>query len=74
MKKALNKNAFDFSCTQYHASDRALSLCYYTWLGDTDLINRRSENYDTVTPEVLQRAASEIFRQESENLLIIRKK
>lgn len=74
MKKALNKNAFDFSCTQYHASDRALSLCYYTWLGDTDLINRRAENYDTVTPEVLQRAASEIFREESENLLIIRKK
>lgn len=73
LEKVQNKYESTFVYSQYKASDRALSLCHYTWLGDTELANREPEEYRRVTPEQLQRAAQEVFRPEKENMLVIRK-
>ena len=61
------ENTFVFS--QYKAADRAMGLCYYTFLGQTDLINREPEAYRQVTAEQMHEAAREVFRPESENCL-----
>ncbi|MBO7100860.1 MAG: insulinase family protein [Bacteroidales bacterium] len=69
LQKVINKYENTFVFSQYKASDRALGLCYYTWLGDTDLINREPEEYRRVTPALLQEAAHLMFRPEAENLM-----
>jgi predicted Zn-dependent peptidase len=74
LEKVTNRYESTFVFSQYKASDRATGLCYYTWLGDPSLVNREPEMYRRVTPEKVQRAARRLFREESENLLIIRKK
>ena len=67
--KVQNKYENTFVYSQYKALDRAMGLCYYTWLGDTDLVNREPEEYRRVTVEDLQAAAKEVFRPEHENRL-----
>lgn len=74
LEKVANRYESTYVFSQYKASDRAMGLCYYTWLGDTSLINREPEIYRQVTPDALQQAARRIFREENENLLIIRRK
>lgn len=74
LEKVANRYESTFVFSQYKASDRATGLCYYTWLGDTSLVNREPERYRQVTPEGVQRAARRLFREENENILIIRKK
>lgn len=74
LEKVANRYESTFVFSQYKASDRATGLCYYTWLGDTSLVNREPEMYRRVTPEGVQRAARRLFREENENILIIRKK
>ena len=74
LEKVLNKYESNFLFSHYKASDRALSLCYYTWLGDTSLANTEPDVYRTSTPELLQRTAANLFRSERENMLIIRRK
>lgn len=74
LEKVTNKYESTFVFSQYKASDRAMGLCYYTWLGDTSLVNREPELYRRVTPDGLQQAAQRLFREENENLLIIRRK
>ena len=74
LEKVANRYESTFVFSQYKASDRATGLCYYTWLGDTSLVNREPERYRQVTPEGVQRAARRLFREEKENILIIRKK
>ena len=69
LQKVQNKYENTFVYSQYKAADRALSLCYYTWLGDTDLVNREPQEYRRVTVEEVQRAAQEVFRPERENRL-----
>lgn len=67
LQKVVNRYENTFVYSQYKPADRALGLCYYTWLGDTDLVNREPEEYRKVTTEVLQTAAREVFRPEREN-------
>lgn len=74
LEKVVNRYESTFLFSQYKASDRAMGLCYYTWLGDTSLANSDPELYRTITPESLQRAAQRLFKEENENLLIIKKK
>ncbi len=74
LEKVTNKYESTFVFSQYKASDRAMGMCYYTWLGDTSLVNREPELYRRVTPDGLQQAARGLFREENENLLIIRRK
>lgn len=69
LRKVINKYENTFVFSQYRASDRALALCHYTWLGDTDLVNREPEEYRRVTPALLQEAARSVFLDKTENLL-----
>ena len=69
LQKVQNKYENTFVYSQYKAADRALSLCYYTWLGDTGLVDREPQEYRRVTAADVQRAAREVFRHERENRL-----
>ncbi len=69
LQKVINKYENTFVYSQYKAADRALALCYYTWLGDTELVNREPEEYRRVTAADVQRAAQAIFVPEHENRL-----
>lgn len=74
LQKVQNKYENTFVFSHYKASDRALALCHYTWLGDTDLVNREPEEYRRVTPALLQEAARKVFNPQHENLLYYEKK
>ena len=74
LEKVQNKYESTFVYSQYKASDRALSLCHYTWLGETALVNSEPEAYRRVTADDVRRAAARVFRDERENVLVIRKK
>ena len=69
LQKVQNKFENTFVFSQYKASDRALALCHYTWLGDTELVNREPEEYRRITPAMLQEAARTVFDPQHENLL-----
>ena len=73
LQKVINKYENTYVFSQYKASDRALALCYYTWLGDTDLINREPKEYRHITPTLLQEAARSVFKPQHENLLYYEK-
>lgn len=74
LKKVQNKYESTFTFSQYRAADRAQALCHYTWLGDTEAVNREPLDYRNVTVTELRNTAMQLFRPESENLLIYRKK
>lgn len=67
--KVQNKYENTFCMSQYKAQDRALALCHYTWLGDTELVNREPEEYRHVTADDIQRTAQELFVPWRENVL-----
>lgn len=69
LTKVQNKYENTYIYSQYKASDRAMGLCHYTWLGDTDLINREPEEYRRISPSDLLEAARKVFRTEHENRL-----
>ena len=69
LQKVQNKYENTFVFSHYKASDRALALCHYTWLGDTELVNREPEEYRHVTPTLLQETARSVFVPHHENLL-----
>lgn len=71
--KVQNKYESTFVFSQYKATDRAYSLCHYTWLGNTAMANLDPEAYRKVTPEEFRTAAKNVFREERENLLIVRR-
>ena len=70
LQKVQNKYENTFVFSQYRAADRALGLCYYTWLGDTSLVNREPEMYRRVTTADIEAAARSVFRMQNENTLI----
>lgn len=74
LQKVINRYENTFVFSQYKASDRALALCYYTWLGDTGLVNREPEEYRTITTREVLEAAREVFRPERENVLYYEKR
>ena len=74
LDKVLNRYESTFAFSQYKAADRALGLCYYSWLGDTALVNTEPDLYRQVSPASLLEAARNTFVPERENLLIVRKK
>ena len=69
LQKVQNKFENTFVFSQYKAADRALALCHYTWVGDTDLVNREPEEYRRVTLAELQETARTVFNPQHENLL-----
>ena len=69
LQKVQNKYENTFVFSQYKASDRALALCHYTWLGNTDLTNQEPNEYRRITPAMIQEVAREVFNPQHENLL-----
>lgn len=74
LEKVQNKYESTFVFSQYKAADRALSLCHYSWLGDTALVNSEVEAYRRITPSEVQSAARHIFCRDRENILVVKKK
>jgi predicted Zn-dependent peptidase len=69
LEKVKNKYEHTFVFSQYKAADRAMALCHYTWLGDTELVNREPEEYRKITSAQLLEAAREVFNPNKENRL-----
>ena len=74
LEKVLNRYENTFVFSQYKAADRAMGLCYYAWMGDTNLVNNEPALYRHVTPDTLQEAARETFNPLHENTLYYLKK
>lgn len=70
LAKVVNKYESTFVLSQYKAADRALALCYYTWQGDTGLIDREPAEYAKVRADDLRQAAVQLFVPNHENRLI----
>lgn len=73
LQKVQNKYENTFVLSQYKAADRAMALCHYTWLGDTDLVNHEPDEYRRLTPDDLLEAAREVFVPYRENRLYYEK-
>ncbi len=73
LRKVQNKYENTFVYSQYRAADRAQALCYYTWLGDTELVNREPEEYRRITAADIQKTAQELFVPQKENILYYEK-
>lgn len=73
LQKVQNKYENTFVFSQYKAADRALALCHYTWVGDTELVNREPDEYRRVTPTQLQNIARKVFVPQHENCLYYEK-
>ena len=69
LTKVQNRFENNFVYSQYKAADRAMSLCHYTWLGDTSLIDREPDEYHRVTAADIQAAAQAVFTPNHENRL-----
>ena len=74
LQKVVNRYENNYVLSQYKAADRALALCQYTWLGDTDMLNHEVEHYRQLTPHDLLVAAQEVLRPEHENILYYERK
>lgn len=70
LEKVANKFENTFVYSQYKAADRALSLCYFEMIGQTDLINSEPQLYRSVTAEQLMRVAQSISPERSNTLRI----
>jgi predicted Zn-dependent peptidase len=58
VEKVANHYENTFVYSQYKASDRAYSLCYYEMMGDVALANSEPEHYRALRPDDLQRVAA----------------
>lgn len=70
IEKVANKFENTFVYSQYKSSDRALSLCYYEMLGDTDLANTEPEHYRRITATDLTRVAQTLVPERCSTLII----
>ena len=73
IEKVANKYENTFLFSQYKAADRALSLCYYDMIGDTDLINREPQVYRLTSFPILSQAALTLQHNNCSTLRILRK-
>lgn len=71
LDKVASKFETTFVYSQYKASDRALALCLYEWLGHTDWVNHEPDLYRQVTAADIQRVASQCFGKERSNTLVV---
>ena len=74
IEKVANKYENTFLFSQYKANDRALSLCYYEMLGNTDLVNEEPARYRRTTAEDVMRVARTLTAERCSTLCIQREK
>ena len=71
IEKVANKYENTFLFSQYKASDRALALCYYEMIGDTQLINNEPRLYRQVSTADLLRAIQTLTPSRCNTLRIL---
>lgn len=74
LQKAKNKIEAMITFEDMTILSRANNLAFYELLGDADLINKEWNNYNTVTTDMLQQTAQEVFRKENSNTLFYKRK
>lgn len=74
LQKVKNKYENTFVYGQYKVAERAMSLCYYEWLGHIDWVNDEPELYKKTTADDLMRTASKILDRERCATLVVRAK
>lgn len=62
LDKVINKFESTFVYSQYKAIDRAMSLCYFEWLGHIEWVDDEPLLYRKVVAADLQRVAARMFR------------
>lgn len=72
VEKVANRYENTFVYSQYKASDRAFSLCFYEMVGDVELVNREPENYRALRPGDYQRVAARLTEERCCKLRIAR--
>ena len=70
IQKVANKFENNFLFSQYKASDRALSLCYFEMIESPDLVNSEPDNYRTITPEDILRVSRSLSPDRCSTLII----
>lgn len=74
LQKVKNKYENTFVYGQYKASERAMSLCYYEWLGRLGWVNSEPEQYKEICADDLQRVARAVLDPQKCRTLVIRAK
>ena len=70
--KHLNKIESSIHFSNSSILNKAMNLAYFALIGQTELINTEHECYRKITPEQIQRAAAELFRQDNCSVLTYR--
>ena len=73
IRKVAGKFESTFVYSHYKASDRALALCNYDWLGHVEWANHEPDLYWQVSADDVQRVAAKMFRKEKSNVLWYKK-
>ncbi len=74
LKKVKNKYLTNFLFSQVKGLSKAINLCYYSLLGDPNLLNETQVWYERVSPQDVQNMAAEILRAENVSVLEYAKK
>lgn len=69
LQKVKNKAESTFAFSHYKAMDRAMSLCFYEYIGHPEWVNTLPQVYDKVSPQDIQHAAQTCFRPQAQNTL-----
>ena len=70
LQKVRNKYESTFVYSHYRPIDRAMSLCYYEWLGRLEWVNNEPQVYRTVTAADISRVAAGMFQRQRRSVLI----
>ena len=70
LQKVKNKYESTFVYSHYRPIDRAMSLCYYEWLGRLEWVNNEPQVYRTVTAADISRVAAGMFQRQRRSVLI----
>ncbi|MFA7081946.1 MAG: pitrilysin family protein [Bacteroidales bacterium] len=69
LQKVKNKYESTSTFSQIKALERAMSLCYFEFLGDIEQINKEVDLYQALTIEDIQKIGKETFIEEKSNTL-----
>lgn len=70
VEKVANKFENTFVYSQYKAADRALSLCYFEMIGQTEHINDEPKHYRQITAAQVQQVAQRLTPETCSTLII----
>lgn len=74
LQKVKNKVEANLVYSEINILNKAMNLAYFELLGDANLINKETENYQKVTTGQLQNVAKELFREDNCSELLYKAK